>query len=256
MTIVVSAVYGLLFGSFLTVVVDRVPRGASIVTPGSACGNCDLRLGARDLVPVFSWLVLRGKCRRCKVSIGTEPLVLEIVTSTLFALMAWHFGLRWALPGYCFLAAGLVALAWIDLKIQRLPREITYTTAAVGIPFLVIDAFVRHEPRRLWMLALGAAIALAIMGLIYVASRGGMGSGDVRLSPLLGAFLGFINPGLAPIGLFFGFFFGGVVGAVLLATKRAGRRSTVPFGPFLVLGTILAIFIGQRWIDIILVRGH
>ena len=83
MTIILSAAYGLLIGSFLTVVVDRVPRGASIVQPGSACGNCGLRLGARDLVPVFSWLALRGKCRQCHTSIGIEPLVLEMSTSFL-----------------------------------------------------------------------------------------------------------------------------------------------------------------------------
>ena len=90
-----SAACGLLIGSFLTVVVDRVPRGASIVQPGSACGNCGLRLGVRDLVPVFSWLALRGKCRQCHTSIGVEPLVLEVSTSLLFGLMAWHFG--WSL---------------------------------------------------------------------------------------------------------------------------------------------------------------
>ena len=106
MTIAIAAVYGFLFGSFLTVVVDRVPRGASIVSPGSACGNCGLRLGFRDLVPVFSWLALRGKCRRCRMDIGKEPLILELVTSLLFGLFAWKFGLDWALPAYCVLAAG------------------------------------------------------------------------------------------------------------------------------------------------------
>src|SRR5512143_3216083 len=108
MTIAVSAAYGLLIGSFLTVVVDRVPRGASIVAPGSACGNCGLRLGFRDLVPVFSWLALRGRCRRCHSSIGTEPLLLELASGTLFGLLAWKFGLDWALPAYCVLAAGLL----------------------------------------------------------------------------------------------------------------------------------------------------
>src|ERR1044071_268451 len=98
MTIVISAAYGLLFGSFLAVVVDRVPRGASIVSPGSACGNCDLRLGPRDLVPVVSWLALRGRCRRCHVNIGKEPLVLELITGIVFGLLAWKFGFEWTLP--------------------------------------------------------------------------------------------------------------------------------------------------------------
>ncbi|MDO8392194.1 MAG: prepilin peptidase [Actinomycetota bacterium] len=254
MTIFYSAVFGLLIGSFLTVVVDRVPRGASVVQPGSACGNCGLDLGPLDLVPVFSWLALRGKCRQCHTSIGIEPLVLEVSTSLLFSLMAWHFQWSWRLPAYCLLMAGLVALTCIDLRTKRLPREITYTTAALGIPLLCVAALVEHEPKRIWMLALGAGIALALMALIYAVSRGGMGDGDVRLAPLLGAYLGFLNPGLAPVGLFFGFAAGAVAGVVVLVAKRGDRRTAVPFGPFLALGTVAAIFFGQQYIDLVMVR--
>lgn len=254
MTTAICALYGLLFGSFLTVVVDRVPRGASIVRPGSACGNCGLNLGARDLVPVFSWLALRGRCRQCHTSIGIEPLVLELSTAFLFGLTAWHFGLSWRLPAYLVLVVGLVGLSWIDLHTKRLPREITYWTAGIGVPLLCVAALAEHEPRRIWTMVLGAAISYAIMGLIYVAARGGMGDGDVRLAPLLGAYLGFLNPGLAPVGLFFGFFTGAVVGIALMVLQRADRKTAVPFGPFMALGCIVAIFVGQDWIDLILAR--
>jgi leader peptidase (prepilin peptidase)/N-methyltransferase len=254
MTIAVAAAYGLIFGSFLTVVVDRVPRGASIISPGSACGNCGLNLGLRDLVPVISWLALRGKCRRCRMDIGIEPLILELLTGLLFGMFAWKFGLDWALPAYCALAVGLVGLSWIDLRTKRLPRQIIYVTAIIGIPLLCIAALVRDEPERIWMMLLGAGIALAFMSLVYVVSRGGMGDGDVRLSPLLGAYLGWLNPGLVPVGLFFGFFAGAVVGVAMMATGRAGRKTAVPFGPFLALGTIVAIFVGQRCIDIFMRR--
>jgi leader peptidase (prepilin peptidase)/N-methyltransferase len=254
MTIAIAAAYGLLFGSFLTVVVDRVPRGASIVSPGSACGNCGLSLGFRDLVPVFSWLALQGKCRRCRMNIGIEPLILELVTSLLFGLFAWKFGLDWALPAFCVLAVGLIGLSWIDLKTKRLPRQIIYVTAAIGVPLLCLAAIVRHEPRRMWMMVLGAAIALAFMGIVYVASRGGMGDGDVRLSPLLGAYLGWLNPGFVAVGLFLGFFAGAVVGVAMIAAGRAGRKTAVPFGPFLALGTVVAVFVGQRCIDLFMRR--
>jgi leader peptidase (prepilin peptidase) / N-methyltransferase len=254
MTIAIAAAYGLVLGSFLTVVVDRVPRGASIVSPGSACGNCGLRLGFRDLVPVFSWLALRGKCRRCRMNIGAEPLILELVTALLFGLFAWKFGLDWALPAFCVLGAGLVGLSWIDLQIKRLPRQIIYATAAFGVPLLCLAAIVRHEPRRMWMMVLGAGVALAFMGLVYVASRGGMGDGDVRLSPLLGAYLGWLNPGLVAVGLFLGFLVGAVVGVAMIIAGRAGRKTAVPFGPFLALGTVVAVFIGQRCIDIFMRR--
>jgi leader peptidase (prepilin peptidase)/N-methyltransferase len=254
MTIVICALYGLLVGSFLTVVVDRVPRGASVVHPGSACGNCGLRLGVPDLIPVFSWLALRGKCRRCHTDIGIEPLVLELSTSFLFGLTAWHFGLSWEMPAYCVLMAGLVALSWIDLRTKRLPRAIIYWTAIIGVPLLCVAALVAHEPERIWMLLLGAAISLTVMGAIYVLSRGGMGDGDVRLAPLLGAYLGYLNPGLAPVGLFFGFLIGAIAGVIAMALGRAGRRTALPFGPFLALGTVLAIFWGQAYIDFLLGR--
>jgi leader peptidase (prepilin peptidase)/N-methyltransferase len=254
MTTVICALYGLLAGSFLTVVVDRVPRGASVVSPGSACGNCGLRLGPLDLVPVFSWLALRGRCRKCHTSIGIEPLVLELSTALLFGLTAWHFGLSWRTPAFCVLMAGLVGLSWIDLHTKRLPREITYWTTGLGAPLLVVAALVGHEPKRIWMMLLGAGISLTVMALIYWASRGGMGDGDVRLAPLLGMFLGFLNPGLALVGLFFGFLTGALAGIFLLVLRRGGRRTTVPFGPFMALGTVLAIYFGQRYIDLILVR--
>jgi leader peptidase (prepilin peptidase)/N-methyltransferase len=254
MVITYTAIFGLLIGSFLTVVVDRVPRGASVVKPGSACGNCGLELGPRDLVPVFSWLVLRGRCRQCKAKIGTEPLILELATSGLFLALAVKFGLSWELGAYCALGAGLIALSWIDLHTKRLPREIIYVTSAIGVPLLCIGALVRHEPRRIWMMMLGAAIALTFMGLVYVLSKGGMGDGDVRLSPLLGAYLGWLSPGFVAIGLFLGFLLGAVVGVTLMAIGKAGRKTAVPFGPFLAVGTVAAIWVGQPGIDVILHR--
>jgi leader peptidase (prepilin peptidase)/N-methyltransferase len=244
-----------MIGSFLTVVVDRVPRGESVVTPGSACGGCGLRLAPIDLVPVGSWVVLRGRCRRCRTGIGAEPVLLELTTGAVFAALAWHFDLTWQLGAFCVLATGLLGLSVIDLHTKRLPRGITYVTAAVGCPLLVVAALVGHEPRRIAMAALGAAIAFAIMFVVYVASRGGMGDGDVRLSPLLGAYLGWLNPGIVPVGLLFGFFAGAVVGAAMLAVGSADRKTALPFGPFLALGAMVAVFAGQPFVDAIWMRG-
>ena len=254
MVIAYTTILGLMIGSFLTVVVDRVPDGRSVVAPGSACGNCGLQLGPQDLVPVLSWLALRGRCRRCKAKIGVEPLVLEVVNAALFLAFAIKFGLSWELAAFCVLAAGLVALSWIDLQTKRLPRQIIYVTAAMGLPLLCVAALVRHEPRRIWMMLLGAGAALAFMAIVYVASRGGMGDGDVRLSPLLGAFLGWLNPGFVAAGLFLGFLAGAVVGMVLIAVGRGGRKTAVPFGPFLALGTVAAVWTGQPMIDALLHR--
>ena len=115
LVVIACAVMGLVIGSFLTVVVDRVPRGASIVAPPSACGACGNRLTAPDLVPVFSWIALRGRCRHCDAKIGIEPIVIELANATLFVLFALEFGADAVAPAYCILAAALVALGWIDL---------------------------------------------------------------------------------------------------------------------------------------------
>lgn len=244
-----AGVFGLLIGSFLTVVVDRVPRGASVVSPGSACGACGLRLGPRDLIPVVSWLLLGGKCRRCRTSIGIEPLVLEIATSMLFVAMALHFERVAETVAFCALAAGLVALSWIDLRTKRLPREVTYVTLAIGAPVLVVAALLRDEPRRIVTMIAGALIALAFMALLYTLSRGGLGDGDVRLSPLLGAYLGWLGLPYVPVGLFLGFLFGSIVGIGAMVVGRAGRKTALPFGPFLAAGTIVAVFVGRSIID-------
>lgn len=247
-------VLGTVIGSFLTVVVDRVPDGRSIVQPPSACGACNHRLGVLDLVPVLSWLALRGKCRHCGAPIGVEALMIELVTAALFCLMAWKFGVDARLPAYCILVAGLVALTWIDLAHFRLPREVSYTTLGLGGTALAVAAFVRHEPARLLYALAGAAIALAFMGLVYVASRGGMGDGDVRLAPLLGFFMGYLELGLVPVGLFLGFTYGAVVGVGAMVFGSAGRKTALPFGPFLATGTVTAIVIGGRILDVLLYR--
>jgi len=253
--IVVVVVAGLVIGSFLTVVVDRVPRRESVNAPPSRCGSCGLRLGPLDLVPVFSWLALRGKCRRCRASIGIDPIVIELANTGLYVLMAIRFDdMRAAIPAYCILMSVLLAQTWIDLQTKRLPREITYTGIVIGAIALTVAAVVIDEPERIWMMALGAVIALAVMWLIYVASRGGMGDGDVRFAPLLGLYLGWLNPGIVLPALFFGFFAGAVVGVALMAFDRAGRRTAVPFGPFLALGTVVAIFVGQHFVDLVLAR--
>jgi leader peptidase (prepilin peptidase)/N-methyltransferase len=249
--VVASVVMGLVIGSFLTVVVDRVPRGASIMSPPSACGECGHRLMAPDLVPMVSWLVLKGRCRHCGASIGTEPLVIEAANTALFVSFGLKFGADAVLPAYWCLAAALVALVWIDLHEFRLPREITYTAFVISLAIMVIAAIFDDDLSNLRDALIGAGVALAIMAVIYFASRGGMGDGDVRLAPLLGLHLGYLSVAIVPVGLFFGFLIGAVVGVAMMATNNAGRKTALPFGPFLAAGTVLAIFVGQWFVDLI-----
>jgi leader peptidase (prepilin peptidase)/N-methyltransferase len=247
--LIVCAVLGPVIGSFLTVVVDRVPRGASIVAPPSACGSCGARLTVVDLIPIVSWILLRGRCRRCGTAIGVEPVVVEVATTGLFIVFALEFGADPALPSYLVLAAALVALVWIDIREFRLPREITYTALALGAPALAVAAFIDDDPGRLTRAALGAVIALAVMAAIHLVSRGGMGDGDVRLAPLLGFYLGDRGLAFVPMGLFAGFVFGAVVGLAVIAAGRGDRKTALPFGPFLATGTVVTIVAGQDLID-------
>jgi leader peptidase (prepilin peptidase)/N-methyltransferase len=251
LVLIACIVMGLLVGSFLTVVVDRVPRGGSVMAPPSACGSCGHRLTGPDLVPIASWLVLRGRCRHCGTAIGVEPIIIEVATAGIFVLFGLKFGADPVLVAFCILGAALVALVWIDLHEFRLPREITYTAAALSSIAIVIAALVNDEPERIWQAAFGAGLALVIMGSIYVLSRGGMGDGDVRLAPLLGMHLGYLNPGIVPVGLFWGFLFGAVIGVAVMAVGKAGRKTALPFGPFLAAGTVVAVFAGQWFVNLI-----
>jgi leader peptidase (prepilin peptidase) / N-methyltransferase len=121
----------------------------------------------------------------------------------------------------------------------------------LGSIALTVAALVNDEPERIWNAFFGAGIALAIMGAIYLASRGGMGDGDVRLAPLLGLYLGYLNPGIVPVGLFIGFVLGAVVGVAMMAVGKGGRKTALPFGPFLAAGTVVAVFAGQSIVDVI-----
>lgn len=254
LVVVACLVMGPVVGSFLTVVAHRVPQGDSIVSPPSACDACGTRLGARDLVPIVSWLLARGRCRHCGERIGVEPLVIELTTTAVFVAFGLRFGASVELMAFCVLGASLVALSAIDLRTTRLPREITYTAIAISAPILAAAALVGDEPQRIIGMLVGAVLAFGIMGAIHVAARGGMGDGDVRLAPLLGLHLGWLNPGIVPVGLFFGFLLGAVVGVAIMATRRGDRRTAVPFGPFLAAGAVLAVFVGQAFVDLVLQR--
>ena len=245
MLIFVTIVAGLLIGSFLTVVVDRVPRGESIVAPPARLAvRCGLAPRPARSGPVFSWLALRGKCRRCRAPIGIEPLVLELATAGMFVLFALKFEDTAPLPAYCVLGAGWSRSAGSTCARKRLPREIIYVTARArrhrccASPRSSID-----EPRRIWMMAARRGDRARLHGLVYVASRGGMGDGDVRLSPLLGVYLGWLNPGFVLRRAVPRLPAGAVVGVAMMAGGKAGRKTAVPFGPFLALGTVVAILL-------------
>jgi len=162
-------------------------------------------------------------------------------TVVLFVAFAVRLGADPVLPAYCVLAAGLVVLSVIDARTHRLPREITYTTLAIGVPLLAVAALVDSEPRRLVDAAIGGAVLTIVFWLGHLVTRGGLGTGDVRLAPLLGVYLGYISLSAVAIGIVAGLVAATVFGLVMLAIH--GRNDPYPFGPFLAAGTLLTLLV-------------
>jgi len=250
--VAVSGIAGLPVGSFLSVVVHRVPEGASIVTPGSSCPSCGQPIRPIDNIPVLSYALRRGRCRNCAARIPLRYPLLELVTAGLFCAVAARIGSLWELPALCVLVASLVALTAIDLERMRLPTAILYATALLGAPLLVLAAGELHAWSRLADAALAGAIATVAFLLLFLAKPGAIGLGDVRLSGLCGLFLGFLGLRIALVGFMVSFVVGGLIGVAALLARRADRRSRLPFGPFLAAGTILAVLFGadiaQFWL--------
>ncbi len=249
MFVTLLVLLGLLCGSYLGVIADRLPRGEPTSTGRSHCDSCGADLRWFELIPIVSWLAQRGRCRRCGVHITMAPLLTEMVTAVLFGAMAARFDLNLETAAFVVLAGALVPLSIIDLRTRRLPREIIYVAAAVGAPLLVVAALVAGEPERIWWAAVGAGSGLGFFLALYFGWRGGMGDGDVRLAGLLGLYLGWIGLAHIPVGLFLGFLAGSLAGIVALA-RGGGRKTALPFGPFMAIGAVVAMLWGHPIIEL------
>jgi leader peptidase (prepilin peptidase)/N-methyltransferase len=254
--VLACATLGLLVGSFLNVVVWRVPRGESVVSPPSACPGCGHAIRPRDNVPVVSWLLLRGRCRDCGATISARYPLVELATGALFALTAWRVGLTWALPAYLYLAAIAVALTLIDIDVRRLPNSIVLPSYVVAALLLLLPAAATGDWQAYLRALLGAAFLFAGYFALAFAYPAGMGFGDVKLAGVLGLYLGWLGWGELAVGAFLGFLLGGVWGVALLLARRAGRKSAIPFGPFMLGGALLAVFVGeavsQAYVDVLI----
>ena len=235
-------VLGLAIGSFLNVVIYRVPRDESIVKPGSHCPSCDSPVRSVHNIPVVGWLMLRGKCATCRERISLRYPLIEALTGLLFVAVTVHFGFSALLPAYLYLTAIGVALAAIDFDVQRLPDAIVLPSYVVGVVLLMPAGAVDDD----WHAAERGLLAMTGLFAVYfalaLAYPGGMGFGDVKLAGLLGLFLGWISWGSVLVATFGAFLLGGSVGIILLAARRATGKSAIPFGPFMLSGALLALF--------------
>ena len=237
-----AAVVGAIFGSFLNVVAYRLPRGESLSRPRSRCPQCQTQIKAYDNVPVLSWLALRGRCRTCRTPISARYPLVEAVTGLLCALVVYDQGLDEDAILGVVLVLLLVPITLIDLDHRIIPNKLTLLGAVLAPAILALtqpDAIPEH-------LIAGAAAGGFFLLVVFAYPRG-MGMGDVKLAAVLGLFLG---RDVVP-ALFLAFLVGTLVGAAIIARKGAaeGRKTAVPFGPFLAFGGVVALFAGDAMVD-------
>lgn len=248
--VVFSAVLGLAIGSFLNVVIWRVPRKESVVRPPSHCPQCETPISPSDNVPVLSWLFLSGKCRHCKNPIPVRYPLVEAGCGVLFLAVAARFGASWELPAYLVLTAALLAISIIDLEHFIVPDRITAPLTVSALALLGVAAVAEGNGWRFGRTLLGGVAYFAFLLLLNILYPKGMGMGDVKLAFSLGLYLGWLGWGQVFLGGFLAFLLGAVVGVTLIATKIKSRKDVVPFGPFLALGAMLTILWGDpilRW---------
>lgn len=260
-----AGLLGLVIGSFLNVVIARVPEGIPL-TRESRCPTCDAPIRAWQNVPLVSWLALRGRCASCRTRISARYPLVELVTGIAFALITWY--LLSALPftvaappadgwqlaivvvAYLYFAAVSIALTAIDLDTRRLPNGIVLPSYLVSGALLTAASALSGDWSALARAAIGGAALFAFYFLLRVIRPAGMGGGDVKLAGLIGINLAWLGWGTLVVGAFAAFLLGGVFGIILLLARRAGRKTAIPFGPWMIAGAWVGIAAGEpiaRW---------
>lgn len=245
--VILAFLLGLIFGSFGTVAAHRIPRRETIVTGRSKCPNCRRQITALENIPVVSYLVLRGRCPGCSTPISLRYPLTELATGILFALAVVKFDVTVTAVVYAAFFWVLVVLTVIDLEHKLLPNRIVYPTFVVGWAGLVMAALVNGDTERLRSAALGAVVFGGFFFVVAFIHPAGMGGGDVKLAFVLGTFVGYAGGvGAVLAGMFASFFLGGVIGIIAIRVLGKGRKTQIPFGPFLALGSVIAVFLGER----------
>ena len=268
-----GAVLGMIFGSFGSVIAYRVPirvlreghdpseesrpgsagdavADESILTGRSRCPSCGRTITPIENIPVVSYILQRGRCKGCGTRISLRYPLIEIAVGVLFALAAWKF--RLTIEAFLFAALFwvLVVLTQIDLEYRLLPNRIVYPAFVVGWIGLTVAALVDGSPERLVDAAVGAVVFGGFFFVVAFIYPAGMGGGDIKLGFVLGTFLGYLDGvGVVIVGMFLAFLIGALVGVGVMMFTSRGRKAMVPFGPFLALGTVLAVFFGRSIAD-------
>lgn len=248
-SVVCAGIFGLCFGSFFNLCIDRIPMGGSIIHPPSHCDNCGKRLKMMDLVPVFSYIWLRGHCRYCGAKITKRVLSVEIATVIIFTFLTWYLGLGLQLAISLIYTSILLIIFVIDLEHLIIPNKIIYPAMILALIFSGFWAGFEGFWPEIGILnaLLGGAIGLMLMLLPFLIFPDGLGMGDVKLALFMGLACGFP---LIFVALMVGILYGGLVAVFLLLFRVKGRKDAIPFGPFLAGGMILTLLWGNGILDV------
>lgn len=238
--------FGSAVGSFLNVCIYRMPRNISIIFPASRCPSCNTPINPWDNIPVLSYLLLGGKCRVCKAKIAFRYPLVEFLNASLYVIVVWRYGLNWDAVVYCIFCSALVVITFIDLDFQIIPDKITLPGIPVALlvgAFLLPDPFTRHSALGVKDSVIGFLAGGGLFYLVALVSRGGMGGGDIKMMAMVGSLTGWKSVLLTT---FLGSLTGSLVGIFLMIFKGKGRKTKIPFGPFLALGSLITLFLGQE----------
>lgn len=239
--------YGLIIGSFLNVLIYRIPKGENIAWPGSHCPACSHSLSWKDNIPLFSYLSLRGKCRYCGAAIPARYPLVEALNTLIYIIVYINFGFGANFVFYALVCSVLLAVVFIDLKEMIIPDSLVVCILVLSVIHKAVGYFAYGLPFGLLDSALGLLIAGGLFLIIVLVSRGGMGGGDVTLIAVLGFILGVKY---ILLNIFLSFVLGAIISIILLAAKIKTRKDPIPFGPFIVLGFFITVLWGQDIINL------
>lgn len=243
---IIVFIFGSIVGSFLNVCIYRMPRKLSIILPSSRCPSCNMPIKPYDNIPLLSFLFLGGRCRVCKAGIPFRYPTVEFLNAALYVLVLWRFGFVLHTAVYFIFCSALIVITFIDLDFQIIPDRITLPGIPIGLiagSFLLPDPFMRYSLLGYKASVIGFLTGGGLFYAVAVLSRGGMGGGDIKMMAMVGSLMGWKSVLLTT---FLGSLTGAVLGISLMVFKGKGRKTKIPFGPFLALGALVTLFYGQE----------
>lgn len=249
MGLAAMALAGVLAGWWATLAIRRVPKDEPVLRSWPRCGACDRYLAVGDLIPIVSWVLLRGRCRQCAARLGWHYPAVELLTGGLFVVLTWQLGLTVALLAYLYLAAVCVALFVIDAREHRLPDALTLPAYVVVAGLFTTSAALSGDWGRLGRAALAMVVLFVVYYVLAVVAAGALGFGDVKLAGLLGAAMGWLGWDVLIGGALLGFCFGGFYSLGLILARRATATTKIPFGPHIMLGALAAVLLHEHMSD-------